>query len=496
MICSCNKNIFVLASGELAHSTLCPGDQPVPRENTMLNVIEQSISWAKSEGAILSDEIEIKESALGGWGIFAKSDIDPDTTVLSVPPVLTFDIHSLLDHLSKILEQDQQCGDLIKHILSVLNFPVETLIIRSFMWGFAILMSKGHHKLLKSVEPYLKVLLTTQILDVDETEDCQCDDLIQQQINEKRLVRQHFDDLMEQVPELHPHLSFEDAFVIHQAIKSRTLDIPHALEEDDEEYEYQTQITMVPMLDFANHSSDLNARFDVDKLSETVILQTTNKVESGEEILISYSLSKLANTIFQTYGFLPSNGMYEWLIPFFDVQLNDFKHTENENYTLMGKWLHIEPQVEIGYQDDAALVEPGCRLPYILIPGLSYFNNWRNEVADIEEDGHNVNNLSSLEMHASKIPLETAYGVLWNDAYVSVPNILLQTWEDSEDGLTRLNEMASSFLEQAIQRALDKDTEYRHSHKENSLVSNYFDTKFQILTNLLFLANSGHLHMP
>lgn len=69
-------------------------------------------------------------------------------------------------------------------------------------------------------------------------------------------------------------------------------------------------------LDFANHSFDYNAAFDVDRKSKDFNPRLVTPVDKDEEITICYcSLTddmspRFMNLFFATYGFLPMRGFY------------------------------------------------------------------------------------------------------------------------------------------------------------------------------------------
>lgn len=452
----------------------------------MSKAVHDSISWAKDHNVQISDSIGISETHYAGWGIVAAGDISEDQIILKIPSELAFDLNSLLKHLNWILEQNEACAQIIKTALACAPSPTETLIIRAFMWGFSVLQSMGHHELLQFVEKYLNVLNTTDTLDVDENYDCSSDSLVQWQIDEKRSVHCDHDTFLEESPELLAHLSFEMAFRLHQAIKSRTLEIPHALD-DDGEYEYQTRITLVPMLDFANHAFDYNAKFDVERDTDAIILKLTKHIKKGNEVFISYSSSQQADSFLKTYGFIPSDSIFTWRVPNLDSLLNSFKGTTEEKYTLISKWLQVRPEITFKMDNGAAEVVDGeCRLPYLMIPKLTYFKNWCKEVSDITEDGYDVGQLLRLEADADIIPVETAYGVVFEDAYVSVPDILAQTWDESEVGVKELLRLTMEFLKKAIEHTLADDKAYlSHISNENQCLLKYFDHKARLLNCLL-----------
>lgn len=93
-------------------------------------------------------------------------------------------------------------------------------------------------------------------------------------------------------------------------------DIGEGAEFTDNNDDFETNVSLVHRLDFANHSFDYNAAFDVDRESKDYNTRLVTPVDKDEEITICYcSLTddmspRFMNLFFVTYGFLPMRGFY------------------------------------------------------------------------------------------------------------------------------------------------------------------------------------------
>lgn len=458
--------------------------------------MDQFLEWASANDVAAHAAIEFRQSPLGGFGIFTTHSIPENSIVLRIPQQCTLDLTTLLQQVEKMKTKDEsnQVALVMKLVLlSRANFT-ETAIIRSYMWGFAILQSMGHRL---AIEPYLEILKNTEVLKVDDSEN-DSDHLVQLQVLEKRRMREEHKELLQEL-EYAQYLSFETAYALHQAVKLRVLEIPHAEGEDD----YTTNITLVPMLDFANHAEKNNAVFDVDRRTEDVILRLRESVTSGSEVCISYSPTKDMEVFFRTYGFIPQTGVYKWRLPNLNCILNEVKHTSGENYQLIAKWLQIVPQLVIQVNHTVSLDLSDFRLPLLLVPDLKYHESWRTEKEDLSElsdyyPGTVAQIIGLIEAQEKDSDIihgsDTAFGVVCNDAYISLSNILAQTWEDSEDGIELLIKLAIPPIQMAAKCALDDDAKAALRHCSPA-VSSYFKFKLRVLQKVLEFSFEDYLRM-
>ncbi|KAF8000950.1 hypothetical protein HF325_004739 [Metschnikowia pulcherrima] len=412
--------------------------------------LEGFLQWASSRGIELQSA-EVRTSILGGLGLFANNTIEKHNVILRVPKKNVIDLDSLLQITEKLKADDKT--DTVAAILSAAlragGQISETMIIRNFMWGFCMLLKNG--TFLKDdvsvIDGYLRVLLTTPTMDIDE-QDNDPDLLIQQSIEEKNSVRKNYSKLIEDYPAAESLLSFQEAFQLHQAVKSRVLEIPHA-ETSLEEYDYSTNISLVPMLDFMNHSHENNAVFDVDESTNDVILRVVKNIDSGEEITISYDPVDSVNSFLRTYGFIPEKpSEFTWTIP----DLN----------SLLREWLQIRPEVHLDLDSSGTvgLRTEFSRLPFLLIPGLSYYDAWAPELksflcgaskateAEVDEIVEEIR----IEEESEPVILgfDTVFGVMWHDQHISYADIREQTGLESEHGIRMLATRTFDFVRRAL----------------------------------------------
>lgn len=453
------------------------------------------LTIAQDEGAFMNPNFKIGSSIVGGMGIFAGTRQTKDTIVLRIPNKCTYSIQSLLSW-TKSLQSETKCFDeIIKAVLSIKNLDSETAIIRSYMWGLSVMISIAEVTNMRvtsldKIEPYMRILRTTPVLNVDDLRDCP-DHQVQIQVLEKRKVRQTYMKLADIVKD---YLLFEMAFQIHQAVKSRVLEIPRAIGDEDD---FETDVTLVPVLDFANHNFAYNAVFDVDRSTSEVVLRLTETVEAGQEIVISYSQEKVKNTFFRTYGFMPSGeGLYQWRISEIDCLLNEAKGTTNINYTAMAKWLRVIPQLTIVVdKEDNCLLDPlEFQIPVLMIPGLNYYQEWSLELSDIREEVPTGTNVAEWiktlrqqeESHDIVYAGETAFGVTWKDAYVSIPNLLEQTGNVSDEAYESLMLSSLHVIKRAILNAISRDEQYMATAHSSEL-KRYFRIKHKYLEQIASL---------
>lgn len=478
-----------------------------------MDQVPEFVQWALMRGAYIHPDIAVERSCLGGYGLLCQNAIQEDTVVLRIPQKFIFDLNTLLE-LSKTMKESDHSGTATRVINTVLtsgsNFT-ETAIVRSYIWGMRILQLIRNKKTLNvagidNIDRYLDILASTEVLNVDELVD-DPDHLIQSQIKEKRKVKAEYNELAKYLPEVETLLPFREAFQLHQAVKSRVLEIPHVIttvsraesDEDideensgqEEQEDFTTNVTLVPVLDFANHSDNKNAVFDVDRETDDVILRLEKDVAAGDEICISYSPTKVLDIFFRTYGFIPqSAGSYKWKIPHLNEAINEQLGTENVNYEYIAKWLHIYPYltVLVGNNGLVSLDLTDFRLPLLMIPGLQYNENWDQKV-DIYELSHMyqgtieeiVAEMGKQEAESDVVyGPEIAYGVTWNDKEVIIPNLIEQACESSEDAVNKLIESTIPVIHNAIKRTLEEDKLHAARHN-NTVLNTYYAHKKELL---------------
>lgn len=484
--------------------------------------IHKFLQWAAEKGIIIHPDVSVDQSSLGGFGMIAQKPLTEDTVALRIPQQCIWDISTLLELANTMKEADKTgtVASVFNTALTIGSSFTETAIVRNYMWALRILQSMRDTGTLDvvgmdRVDRYLDVLADTQVFDVDEQNDCS-DGLVQSQIKEKRKVAAEYKELIQSVPEAQSMLPLQQAFQLHQAVKSRVLEIPHAIEkmprdsedesgEEREGEDFTTNVTLVPVLDFANHKFDKNAVFDVDRETNEVILRLESDVAIGEEICISYSTTKALDVYFRTYGFLPnSSGFFKWKIPHLSEVISQHTEGDHENYEYIAKWLHIYPYLSViqGANDLIWLDLSDFKLPLLMIPGLKYNEDWALQV-DPAELGHMyvgtleeiVGELREQEEESDVVyGPETVYGVTWNGKYVSMSNLIEQALETSEDAVENLIRSTIPVIKSAIARSLSEDNEMIQQ-SDNLALKAYYAHKKKLLERISEFAVVDYMQM-
>lgn len=487
----------------------------------IMDRINKVLHWAAEKGINIHPDVIVDHSNLGGFGLIAQQPLKEDTVILRIPQKCTLDLSTLLE-LANAMKNADKTGTVTKIINLTLtngsNFT-ETAIIRNYIWALRILQGIRSSNTLnvvgiERVDQYLDVLADTQVLDVDEQNDCS-DNLVQSQIEEKRKVAADFTELIQKLPEVKSVLTFKQAFQLHQAVKSRVLEIPHAIEKvptdgdgEDEENgseNFTTNVTLVPVLDFANHKFDKNAIFDVDRDTEDVILRLEKDVATGDEVCISYSPTKALDVFFRTYGFVPdSEGFFKWKLPHLNEVISQHMGGGHQNYDYIAKWLHIYTYLFViqGTNDAIWLDLTNFKLPLLMIPGLKYNKDWALKV-NAEELSHMYDGtleeiVGELRMQEEESDVvygpEIAYGVTWNDKEVSISSLIEQALGASEDGGETLIKSTIPVIRSAIVRSLREDEETARQ-SDNLALKGYYAHKKKLLERISVFELADYMQM-
>ncbi|CAM9011514.1 unnamed protein product [Wickerhamomyces anomalus] len=159
--------------------------------------------------------------------------------------------------------------------------------------------------------------------------------------------------------------------------------------DEGEKYGFAVASTMVPVIDFVNHSNDkANSNFDVDKETKDVLLKYNHKdpkLKGEVELFITYSEYEDVFNFINAYGFVPksnkTNPIYEHAIDRdflstykIESEVEGVKYEHNLGNVL--KWLGQAPNIQfvLTYED---LQEDGVGDDFI------------QEVLDLEESASN-----------------------------------------------------------------------------------------------------------
>lgn len=188
-------------------------------------------------------------------------------------------------------------------------------------------------------------------------------------------------------------------------IKSRSLDIPRKMVD---EAHFITDISLVPIVDFANHSNNKglkNAFFDVVPETGDIVLffDLNTDVHRKSEVLISYNDNDHIQEFVGQYGFVPlSNNVRGQNQNCWDFFLN-FENYEDGKLEKVWRWLKIPPSLQVIFDitdDSLRIVAINPEYKSILplfdpkILDLEYDKTcWRkfmevqdNEIPDVEEE--------------------------------------------------------------------------------------------------------------
>lgn len=462
----------------------------------------------------------VKKSHLGGFGIFATTPINDGETVLRVPHDRVFDIHTL-QQLRNVFVEADTLGT-VKEVLRIilqLDFEIlETVIIWCYLCAFVIIRNDTNVQLsnVEWIDSYLDVLLSTETLDIDESVLDSLDALVLEVKNLKASVRKSYDELVGKYPDTTKLLRFEEAFQLFQAIRSRVLEIPCEIEAKNNEPEvkqsedsdtthstdniddFQTNISLVPVLDFANHSFENNAVFDVDRTTKDVLLRVIKPVKEGDEITICYSpitedmSPRFMNLFFTSYGFLPNRGYFSWHMEHLNTVMNEKNQSEFNDYQKIAQWLRVplELNLEVHRNGNVTANLGDSIFPLLFIPDLKYNADWRlckdkifEELSSKAEGSADEFVMWLEEQESTGEPIygiDVAYGVLFEGEPVVVDNVLSQTGCLSDEAIDALELLAMRMILEIIGVTIQSVPEVL-----SRMLQQYFHDKNDILKRFL-----------
>jgi [cytochrome c]-lysine N-methyltransferase len=392
-------------------------------------------SWIENKSIVFHDNLQISTSSLGGIGLvfdgsnYKNDNMDEDLKILTIPAAVTLDYQSLLKLLQELKSRDQlfkeillRESELIVNLLKLLAPQSETEIIHCYVVAFKILQSYRSddeyysQSPLQAIFTYIEVLCSTFTMGFPTVSESK-DDFVQKLITMSNTVRLKYESLMIELNEIYKTLDmrelmpFDTYFQIYQAIKSRTLEIPHALgvsslqvNEEDEVIEegddnksvqddFHVNVTLVPVLDFANHIHHNNAYFDIDSSTQDIVLKLKhNRIEKSLfEVTINYSPIESIPHFINSYGFIPSITKEPQQYQLLELKLTNLNKII-ENGELMCKWLRILPQIQVVYNGtDVFLNFFNNNLPLLFTKDLEYNATWDQIVHGYKIEDPEVN---------------------------------------------------------------------------------------------------------
>ncbi|KAI5963961.1 CTM1 [Candida margitis] len=279
--------------------------------------------WIASQH-IKGDVVIDKSFGVGLYYRGKNTDTADDPVILRVPSKSALNMDTLLDLLTTLKSRDKDSdvslkeSDLIVKFLEILNPGTETIILLAYLLGFEFLRSEGDKTSnyylsspLRSWDIYLDVLLSTKVFSFDD-EHNENDPHASSFTELREIVFAEYEDFITQAKATSPDfkvtkaIPFDKFFQLFQAVRSRSLEIPKEVEGGNPDSEFQTNVTLVPILDFANHNRENNAYFDVDRENNDIVLKLKKENASQEnpfEVSISYHPIDTKPEFYLTYGF-------------------------------------------------------------------------------------------------------------------------------------------------------------------------------------------------
>lgn len=247
---------------------------------------------------------------------------EEDPTILRVPSTSSLNMDTLLNLLTRLKLRDKELdarlkeSEVIIKFLEILNPGTETIILLAYLLAFEFLRQKGDKTSsyyetspLRNWDTYLDILFLTKVFSFDIHND----NPYAASFGELReIVLAEYEEFITEAKEAIPDayiaddIPFDKFFQLFQAVRSRSLEIPKEAEGGNPDSEFQTNVTLVPILDFANHNRENNAYFDVDRENFDIVLKLKRDAIKEEpfEVTISYDPVDTKPEFYLTYGFL------------------------------------------------------------------------------------------------------------------------------------------------------------------------------------------------
>lgn len=309
--------------------------------------------------------LSIEKSKLGGYGLFftananavlqvldneevkekedeedEEEEQDDDIEILRIPHC--YNLNTLGNLLREVKQRDEQFESVEpKESSIIINFlkasqQSETGILLSYILAFHTIKglpdSEYHRESpLQQFNVYLQVLSSTWVPALTplnkKQDDVELDKNTRNQENEAKeasngetaldfvrfteFVKEEYQRYIEEVQTNIPNLditntiTWEVFYQYSQAIRSRILEIPRMVGVEDGEEVYTTDVSLVPILDFANHATlgTNNLYFDIDLETKNIVLNLSQPLNGKFEITISYDPDDTTDQFLFTYGF-------------------------------------------------------------------------------------------------------------------------------------------------------------------------------------------------
>lgn len=310
--------------------------------------------WSK----FTSEGLQVDESSLGGIGLFyncaGQQQCEQDPIVLRVPVEQTYNLATCMEILDELKATGEKDYKIILSLLSTLEPETETVILICYVVGLVYISNRGDQvsesvrQIVSKHGTYLKVLSNTFTIDYPKAmkeSDDQPDPVIDCLFKNAQKVKLLYDLIEKDAVLDTEYMTFEQFYQLVQAVSSRVLEVPEEVEKNGDDF--YVSPTLVPLLDFANHSFAPNAYFDLDRQANCVVLKLDkDKIPSNAtrfEVTISYSSERQLGPFLSTYGFVPTIDLEAPEGFTVDIPTSFWQPEDN----LKRKWLGVPSKVQI-----------------------------------------------------------------------------------------------------------------------------------------------------
>ncbi|KAK9384035.1 uncharacterized protein V2V93DRAFT_363355 [Kockiozyma suomiensis] len=276
---------------------------------------EQLSTWANLHSILISDSVQVKATEHAGLGLFYNCSSEkaperllevPRTILLTASNVRTLAL-SQKDTLLPLLESERLLAArevVVRFFTLVLHkFGEETRVPQSFYGPYLALLP----------DPWTagsKAGVPPMFWDEERCARAIGTSLYAPLRAKQRKLRAEFEELSQRWQAVFVHetetLAYEEYIRADWLVSSRVIELPS----DGVEWE----LAVVPILDFANHGSQPNARYEnTDDSVELVCAESEvsgSDYRDGAEIVISYGPDKGSSELLFTYGFLLTPAEY------------------------------------------------------------------------------------------------------------------------------------------------------------------------------------------
>lgn len=436
--------------------------------------------------------LTIEQSPLGGTGLmFEGPKPEGKVELLRIPYAAVIDNTNVLAVVQQFqdLEQEWAC------IMSLFQICQEASVLNDILIFFIIILwffekkRPEEYSQLDGIRPYLEILAGTKadvVLKYDETiDDGEYVDhfLIRSMgMNEKLLLI--YSRLCEEIPDFEI-ITKDVYFNLFHVVRSRILEIPHEVDPDSDDF--TTNVSLVPIIDFANHSFLNNSYFDVDRESKDILLCLEHWEEGKFEVTISYAPSAMVESFLTTYGFIPPANDLKTVVSM-ELRISEYNSlmlqylTDNrisdgtQNYEEAARWLGIILTCQlIGYNSGVFINKSNlAELLLLFASDLTYDEHWLQSYCTQLQHYADAN--------GEEVEDEIAYlqyCLAHRDAMDDIGFVPVTVLEPT----TSTSHHVMAFMKMAAKWELDRITDAKPS--DNAIVQQYVTTKRSYLEKLL-----------